>query len=202
MDNASAKIYININYLRNLKNLQSFLYLFLYLLNEEMLLLLRAVNVDSRGMLCTRSIVANIISVSSHPRITIALRFTVIIHVPYGPPAYGPETPSYSFRVSIRGRREGGRKKKIAPKIECSRNKLNFAFGRSWNRVFVTYRCAFLFISFSLIRNFRRKCNIALRDAISKMPRCLRAKNISAHTENGNRTPLVKLDTERPKRVF
>lgn len=55
-----------------------------------MLLLLRAVNVDSRGMLCTRSIViANIISVSSHPRITIALRFTVIIHVPYGPPAYG-----------------------------------------------------------------------------------------------------------------
>lgn len=108
MDNASAKIYININYLRNLKNLQSFLYLFLYLLNEEMLLLLRAVNVDSRGMLCTRSIVANIISVSSHPRITIALRFTVIIHVPYGPPAYGPENANLLLS-SLHSRKKGGR---------------------------------------------------------------------------------------------
>lgn len=108
MDNASAKIYININYLRNLKNLLSFLYLFLYILNEEMLLLLRAVNVDSRGMLCTRSIVANIISVSSHPRITIALRFTVIIHVPYGPPAYGPEN-AILLLSSLHSRKKGGR---------------------------------------------------------------------------------------------
>lgn len=46
----------------------------------------RTINVDSNslGMLCTQSVAANIISVQSHPRITIALRFTVIIHVPYG----------------------------------------------------------------------------------------------------------------------
>ena len=136
-----------------------------------MLFLLSIVNVDSNswGTPCTRSIAANIISVSSHPRITIASRFAVIIHVPYGRPAYGPETPS--FRVSTREKKGGKRKKKkkIAPKIERSRNKLNFAFGRSWNRVFVTYRCAFHFISLSLIRNFRRKCNIPLRDAISKV---------------------------------
>ena len=47
----------------------------------------------------------DIISVSSHPRITIASRFAVIIHVPYGRPAYGPETPS--FRVSTREKKEG-----------------------------------------------------------------------------------------------
>ena len=77
----------------------------------------------------------------------------------------------HPFESPLERRRKGGKrkKKKIAPKIERSRNKLNFAFGRSWNRVFVTYRCAFHFISLSLIRNFRRKCNIPLRDAISKV---------------------------------
>lgn len=144
-----------------------------------MFFLLPAVNVDSNlcGMLYARSILANIISVSSHPRITIAF------HCNYPRAVWSAGIWSRNavlFLSSLHSRKKGERerkKKKIAPKIECSRNKLNFAFGRSWNRVFVTYRCssrcAFHFISFSLIRNFRRKCNIALRDAISKVPRCL-----------------------------